>query len=46
MSIIKIISVIGALLFGVVMVITILNALGFPLGEFSMGGQYKIIRQI
>ncbi len=36
-------SIIGAVLFGVVMVISILNALGFPLGEFSMGGKYKVI---
>lgn len=37
------VSILGAILFGIVAVITFLNTLGFPLGEFSMGGKYKIM---
>ena len=37
------IQVLGAFLFGIVLVLTVLIALGFPLGEFSMGGKYKIM---
>lgn len=40
---VKILSILGAALFGVVLAITVLNALGFPLGEFTMGGRSKII---
>lgn len=39
----KIIAFIGAALFGIVAVLTIFLALGFPLGEFTMGGKYKVI---
>lgn len=37
------ISVLGALLFAVVAVMTVLVALGLPLGEFTMGGKYKVL---
>ena len=37
------ISVLGAFLFAVVAVMTVLVALGFPLGEFTMGGKYKVL---
>ena len=36
-------AVLGALIFFCIAVLTILVALGFPLGEFTMGGQYKIL---
>ncbi len=37
------IAIIGAFLFAVVAVMTILVACGAPLGEFTMGGKYKIL---
>lgn len=37
------VSMIGAILFGVVAVMTILIAFGAPLGEFTMGGKYKTL---
>lgn len=37
------ISVLGALLFAVVAVMTVLVAFGLPLGEFTMGGKYKVL---
>lgn len=36
-------AVIGALLFWGIAVMTALVACGFPLGEYTMGGQYKIL---
>ena len=36
-------SILGAVLFGVIATMTVLVACGFPLGEFSMGGQHKIL---
>ena len=35
-------SILGAVLFGVIAIITVLVACGLPLGEFTMGGQHKI----
>lgn len=37
------ISIIGAIAFGIAALIYILIALGLPLGEFAMGGKYKIM---
>ena len=36
-------SILGAVLFGVMAIMTVLVACGFPLGEFTMGGQHKIL---
>ena len=36
-------SILGAVLFGVIAIITVLVACGLPLGEFTMGGQHKIL---
>ena len=36
-------SILGAVLFGVIVIMTVLVACGFPLGEFTMGGQHKIL---
>ena len=36
-------SILGAVLFGVIATMTVLVACGFPLGEFTMGGQHKIL---
>lgn len=36
-------AILGAILFLVVVVMYILVAFGLPLGEFTMGGQYKIL---
>ena len=36
-------SILGAVIFGVIATMTILVACGFPLGEFTMGGQHKIL---
>ena len=36
-------SILGAVLFGVIATITVLVACGLPLGEFTMGGQHKIL---
>ena len=33
----------GAILFTIIAVMTLLVACGLPLGEFTMGGQYKIL---
>lgn len=35
-------SIIGACAFSIVIILSILIICGFPLGEFTMGGQYKI----
>ena len=37
------ISILGAITFGIAVIIYILIALGLPLGEFAMGGKYKIL---
>lgn len=37
------IAILGAFLFAIVAVMTILIAFGLPLGEFTMGGKYKIL---
>ena len=36
-------SILGAVLFGVIAIMTVLVAYGLPLGEFTMGGQHKIL---
>jgi len=36
-------SILGAVLFGVIVIMTVLVACGLPLGEFTMGGQHKIL---
>ena len=36
-------SILGAALFGVIAIMTVLIACGLPLGEFTMGGQHKIL---
>ena len=36
-------SILGAVLFGVIVTMTVLVACGLPLSEFTMGGQYKIL---
>ena len=36
-------SILGALLFGVIAIMTVLVACGLPLGEYTMGGQHKIL---
>ena len=36
-------SILGAVLFGVTAIMTVLVACGLPLGEFTMGGQHKIL---
>lgn len=37
------ISIIGAVLFAIVAVMTALVSFGAPLGEFTMGGKYKVL---
>lgn len=37
------ITIIGAFLFAIVAVMTILVASGAPLGEFTMGGKYRVL---
>ena len=36
-------SISGAVLFGIIATMTVLVACGLPLGEFTMGGQHKIL---
>ena len=36
-------SILGAVLFGAIAIMTVLVACGLPLGEFTMGGQHKIL---
>ena len=36
-------SILGAVLFGVIAIMTVLVACDLPLGEFTMGGQHKIL---
>lgn len=35
--------IIGAILFGIIVVINVLIICGLPLGEFTMGGRYKVL---
>ncbi len=35
-------SILGAVLFGVIAIMTVLVACGLPLSEYTMGGQHKI----
>ena len=36
-------SILGAVIFGVIATMTVLVACGLPFGEFTMGGQHKIL---
>ena len=36
-------SIIGASLFGIIIIMTMLVTLGYPLGEYTMGGRYKVL---
>lgn len=36
-------SIVGAMIFGMMAVLTLLVTLGLPLGEFTMGGKYRIL---
>ena len=36
-------AILGAVLFSVVAIMTLLVACGLPLGEFTMGGQHKVL---
>ncbi|MGT2883670.1 hypothetical protein ACVRZS_01760 [Streptococcus ferus] len=36
-------AMLGAVIFGVIATMTVLVACGLPLGEFTMGGQHKIL---
>lgn len=36
-------AITGSILFGIMAIIYILLALGFPLGEFAMGGRHKVL---
>ncbi|NLK95471.1 MAG: hypothetical protein GX275_09840 [Clostridiales bacterium] len=36
-------SILGAILFFLVALLSVMVSLGLPLGEFTMGGQYKIL---
>ena len=36
-------SILGVAVFGVIATMTVLDACGLPLGEFTMGGQHKIL---
>lgn len=36
-------AIIGAILFSFIAILTILVALGLPLGEFTLGGRYKVL---
>lgn len=38
-------AILGAILFLVIAILSVLVALGLPLGEFTMGGQHKILPQ-
>lgn len=39
----NIFSIVGAMIFGMMAVLTLLVTLGLPLGEFTMGGKHKIL---
>ena len=36
-------SILGAVLFGIIAIMTVLVACGLPSGEYTMGGQHKIL---
>lgn len=36
-------SILGSVLFGIIAIMTVFVACGLPLGEFTMGGQHKIL---
>jgi hypothetical protein len=36
-------AITGAIIFSAIAVLTVLVAMGFPLGEFTMGGQYNVL---
>lgn len=36
-------SILGAILFSIIAILTILVTWGLPLGEFTMGGKYKVL---
>ena len=36
-------SILGAVLFGFIAIMTVLVACGLPLGEYTMGGQHKVL---
>lgn len=36
-------AILGAVIFGVIATMTVLVACGLPLGEFTMGGQHKVL---
>lgn len=37
------ISILGAILFAIIAILTLLVILGLPLGQFTLGGKYKIL---
>ncbi|MDT2388734.1 hypothetical protein P7D58_06925 [Enterococcus avium] len=36
-------SIVGAMIFGLIALLTLLVTLGLPLGEFTMGGKHKVL---
>ena len=43
MDVLNIFPIIGVILFAIIAIMTILVACGLPLGEFTMGGQHRIL---
>lgn len=39
----EIFSIVGAMIFGLIALLTLLVTLGLPLGEFTMGGKHKVL---
>lgn len=39
-------AIIGTVLFSIIIILTVLVACGLPLGEFTMGGQYKVLPKL
>lgn len=39
----EIFSIIGAIIFGMMAILTLLVTIGLPLGEFTMGGKHKVL---
>ena len=39
----EIFSIVGAMIFGLIAILTLLVTLGLPLGEFTMGGKHKVL---
>lgn len=39
----NIFSIVGAMIFGMMTVLTLLVTVGLPLGEFTMGGKHKVL---